>query len=209
MVITFLGGTGRLGQALIARFSRAGFRTILGSRTHFNGQKIADELNQRINPRYDIESYHYSQAVEKADIIFMTIPFPDSRDIALSLTHLLQYKILVDTSVPILQAKLVHHSVVAKTQQLLGSNVQVVAAFQTIAAQLLSLNHSYVHSNVLVSGNIQTACQMVIEITYAIGLNSIYCGNIEHSLTTENLAITLMQINRHYHTSSAGVNILL
>ena len=100
MVITFLGGTGRLGQALVARFSRAGFRTIVGSRAPSRGQTIASELNQRVNPVYCIESYDYAKAVEKADIIFMTIPFPESRDIALSLAHKLQYKILVDTSVP-------------------------------------------------------------------------------------------------------------
>lgn len=208
-MITFLGGTGRLGQALVTRFSRAGYRTILGSRVHEHGLKIASELNQRIQPMYYIEAYDYATAVKKADVIFMTIPFPDSRNVALAFAYLLKNKILVDTTVHVQQAELVPHSVVAKTQALLGCDIHVVSAFQTVSARLLSQDNSGIQSNVLVSGNESAACQIVIDLIHAIGLESIYCGNIDHSLTTENLAITLMQINRHHHTAHAGVKIIL
>ncbi|MDP3560588.1 MAG: NAD(P)-binding domain-containing protein [Legionellaceae bacterium] len=208
--ITFLGGTGRLGKVLLTRFARAGFRTFLASRLLSHGEETARKINNQIIPKYAIQACSYSEGVMQGDIIFMTIPYPASTAIAQSLNELLQHKLLVDTTVPVTtKGRLVYESAVAKTQKFLGEHVRVVSAFQTISATLLAQEQSAIDSNVLVTGNDLLACDRVINLAHFIGLKGVYCGNLDHSLTTENLAITLMQINRHHHTSTAGVNLLL
>ncbi len=210
MLIAFLGGTGRLGRALLKRCSQAGFTTVVGTRDVAAAGKLIAEMQQQSPMLPSIEIMDYAAAVEKAAIVFITIPFPESRAVACALAPLLSGKILIDASVPmLLNQGLASCSAVATTQTLLGAQVHVVSAFQTIAAALLHQDNLKITANVLITGNNMNACQQVMEVVHAMGLQGIYCGSIEHSLTSENLAITLMGINRHYQSSCAGVEISL
>lgn len=188
--LAFLGGTGRLGSGLAQRFLSSGFKVHIGSRTAYTNNR---------------DIYDYATAVELSDIIFLTIPFPYSRDIAYELKDKLIHKILVDTSVPISNLPTpVSVSAVVSTQNLLGNSVKVVSAFQTLPASWTSRQNS---GTILVAGDDYTSCDTVIKINQQAGFNSIYCGELKYSLVSENIAITLMQINRHYQIKT-GIRII-
>jgi predicted dinucleotide-binding enzyme len=97
-------------------------------------------------------------------------------------------------------------SAAQEAKEILGEEVQVVAAFQSIAHELL-LGEEDIESDVLVTGTSKAARQEAIKLVDAAGLRGWDAGPIENSVVVEGLTNVLININKQYGSTHAGIKI--
>ncbi|WP_398472983.1 NADPH-dependent F420 reductase [Tardiphaga sp.] len=211
-VVAVLGGTGSEGGGIALRLAHTGHTVIIGSRDEERAKEAARAINDRIGQERAVGMANPA-AVAAADLVLLTVPYAAQIKTLEPLRQALQGKILVDATVPLMPPKVSRvqlpngASAVAHAQEVLGSEIRVVSAFQNVSAHHLNdLDHS-VDCDVLVCGNDASACDQVIALIGAIGLRGIYAGTIENSAAAEAMTSLLIAINRRYKASGSGIRI--
>ena len=213
--IAILGGTGDLGTGLARRWSQAGYPVLIGSRTLDKAVEAVDGLvsiaKERGAGSIDVKAMTNIDAAQAADIVVMTVPFAHQLSTLESVKSALAGKILVDVTVPLVPPKVMRvqlpkeGSAGTRAQEFLGDDVQVVSAFQNVAAHHLK-EGSELTCDVLVCGNKKDARQQVVELVEAAGMRGIHAGSIANSAATEALTSLLIFINKQYQGHS-GIRI--
>jgi NADPH-dependent F420 reductase len=140
--IAVLGGTGPQGTGLALRLAAAGHDLTVGSRQAERARAVAAELSTRGGKT--IQGSDNRSAAQGSEIVFLTVPYAVQRSTVEAVLDALRGKILVDTTVPLVPPKVglvqlpQSQSAVAAIQQLAGSAVRVVSAFQNLSAQHLN-----------------------------------------------------------------------
>ena len=98
-------------------------------------------------------------------------------------------------------------SAAKEAQDFLGEGVQVVSAFQNVAADLLQDEASKIDCDVLVCGNKREARDAVVKLAEAAGLKAWHAGPIDNSAAAEALTSVLIFINRNGGVDHAGIRI--
>lgn len=211
-VLAVVGGSGAEGSGLALRWAQAGYRVLLGSRGVERAEAKAKELNALLGKDL-IAGMINSQAAEKADISVLTVPYGAQLSTLKELKGALAGKILVDVTVPLVPPKVSRvqlpegGSAVVIAQGELGSDVRVVAAFQSVSAHhLLDLEHQ-VDCDVMVFGDDKDARQSVVELADAIGLRGLHAGPLANSASAEALTSVLIFMNKHYKSPGTGIRI--
>jgi NADPH-dependent F420 reductase len=210
--IAILGGTGDLGTGLAIRWSKAGHRIIIGSRTLEKAQNAVAEL-AKISPDTPAEAMENPDAAKAGDIVVLTVPAEHQLSTLESVRGGLTGKILIDVTVPLVPPKVgtvqlpPEGSAGKRAQSLLGDDVMVVTAFQNIAAHLLQQDVA-IECDVLVAGNKKAAREKVIELAAEAGMTGYHAGPIENSAAAEALTSILIQINRQGKFSHSGIKIV-
>jgi 8-hydroxy-5-deazaflavin:NADPH oxidoreductase len=210
--IAIIGGTGAEGGGLALRLAHAGYPVVIGSREAVRAVEAAAEIVKRVEDA-QASGATSAEAAEQADIVLMTVPFAGQQPTALALTPYLKGKILIDATVPLIPPRVSRvqlpggQSAVARLQELLGSEVRVVAAFQNVSAHHLKELEHDVECDVLICGDDAEACETVIELAGSIGLKGIYAGGIANSAALEALTSVLIAINRRYQVAGSGIRI--
>lgn len=213
--IAILGGTGDLGTGLAMRWAKAGHRIVIGSRTLAKAAKAVAEL-ENIQPRSEPDQYAAMEnpdAARAGDIVVLTVPAAHQLATLESVSSGLAGKILIDVTVPLAPPRVgtvnlpPEGSAGKRAQDLLGRKVQVVTAFQNVAAHLLKKDVQ-VECDVLVCGDKRAARQRVIELAEAAGMSAWHAGPIENSAAAEALTSVLIQINRRHDISHSGIKIV-
>ncbi len=214
-VIAILGGTGDLGSGLARRWAQAGYRVIIGSRTQEKAQAATDDLRnimaQRGIDAVEVEAMENLAAAEAADIVAMTVPFAHHASTLEMIKPKMQGKILIDVTVPLVPPKVARVQLPEQgsagqiAQQILGDEVQVVSAFQNVAAHHLQEGQE-LSCDVLVSGNSKDARAAVIALVEAAGMRGYHAGSINNAAAAEALTSVLIFINKQYKCH-AGISI--
>ena len=210
--IAILGGTGDLGTGLAIRWSKAGHRIIIGSRTLPKAQAAVAAL-QEISPDTPAEAMENADAAAAGDIVVLTVPAEHQLSTLDGVRGGLDGKILIDVTVPLVPPKVgtvqlpPEGSAGKRAQELLGEGVMVVTAFQNIAAHLLQKDVD-IECDVLVAGNKKVARDKVIELAAEAGMTGWHAGPIENSAAAEALTSILIQINRRHDISHSGLKIV-
>lgn len=210
--IAILGGTGDLGTGLAIRWSKAGHKIIIGSRTLEKAQAAVDAL-AKISPDTPAQPMENGDAAAAGDIVVLTVPADHQLSTLEGVKDSLTGKILIDVTVPLKPPKVgtvqlpPEGSAGKRAQDLLGDDVMVVTAFQNIAAHLLQEDVE-IECDVLVSGNKKAARDKVIELTEQAGMRGFHAGPIENSAAAEALTSILIQINRKHDISHSGIRIV-
>ena len=199
--IAVIGGTGALGSGLALRWARAGYGIIIGSRSAENAAAKAADLAGAV-PNASVGGLENGAAAAAADIVVLTVPFANHQPMLEAVRDGAQGKILVDATVPLMPPKVARvqlpegGSAAKRAQDFLGEDVQVVSAFQNVAADLLQDEKSRIDCDVLVCGNKRAARQTVVDMAEAAGLTAWHAGPIENSAAAEALTSVLIFINR-------------
>ena len=210
--IAILGGTGDLGTGLAIRWSRAGHKIIIGSRTQKKADAAVASLKE-ISPETPAEAMVNPAAAAAGDIVVLTVPAEHQLSTLESVSEGLQGKILIDVTVPLIPPRVGtvqlpnEGSAGKRAQELLGDGVQVVTAFQNVAAHLLK-KPVEIQCDVLVAGNKRAARNKVIELAEKAGMRAWHAGPIENSAAAEALTSILIQINRRHDISHSGIRIV-
>lgn len=210
--IAILGGTGDLGTGLAIRWSKAGYKIVIGSRTLEKAQKAVASL-QEISPETPAEAMENLDASAAGDIVVLTVPAEHQISTLEYVKDNLKGKILIDVTVPLVPPKVgtvqlpPEGSAGKRAQECLGEDVMVVTAYQNIAAHLLQQDVE-IECDVLVCGDKKAAREKVIQLTEEAGMTGWHAGPVANSAAAEALTSILIQINRSGKISHSGIKII-
>ena len=215
-VLAILGGTGELGTGLARRWAQAGYTVIIGSRTLEKAELAVKNLREVMGDRgidsVNISAMENLAAAESADIVTITVPFSHQSSTLELVKPALQGKILVDVTVPLVPPKVARVQMPAQgsagqiAQAILGDEINVVSAFQNVAAAHLQESDP-VSCDVLVCGNKKAAREEVITLVEAAGMRGFHAGMINNAAAAEALTSVLIVINKQYGCH-AGIKIV-
>lgn len=210
-VIAILGGTGNEGGGLAIRWALSGHQVIIGSRSAEKAQAAAEEYNAASGCK-TIIGLTNPEAAEKAEIVVMTVPYQAHRITIESVQNHCRGKIFVDVTVPLAPPVYVvtlpeGRTAAEEAQALLGPDVQVVSAFQNIAAgHLTDINHPF-ECDVLVTGDSEGAKTVVLDLAADAGLRGIDAGPLANAIIAESLTPLMIWVNKKYKAKGAGIRI--
>lgn len=214
-VIAILGGTGDLGTGLARRWVKAGYQVIIGSRTQEKAEAAVESLLEVMGKRsvetINVRAMENRSAAECADIVAITVPFSHQAGTLEAVKPMLKGKILIDVTVPLVPPKVARVQLPEQgsagqiAQELLGEDVDVVSAFQNVAAHHLQEGHG-LDCDVLVCGNNKEARAKVIELIEAAGIRGFHAGPINNAAAVEAMTSVLIFINKQYKCH-AGIKI--
>lgn len=211
--LAIIGGTGKEGNALAARFARAGVRVLIGSRDATKAQTAADELNQRIN-QTNVAGYSNREAAARADVVLLSVPYAGMPPILDDLRDAAQNKIVINIASSLdperkSRAKLPPAgSVTAEVQQFFGDTAKVVCAFQNISPEKLESVEEKIDTDVLVCGNDKDARATVIELIRRIGVDAFDAGMLANASAVEAMTAILIAVNIKYKIKGAGIRLV-
>jgi hypothetical protein len=208
--IAVIGGTGKEGSGLAARWAKAGYKVVIGSRDGARAQARADELNAE-NGNTNLSGAENLAAAQIAGLVVLTVPYESHKSTLEYLQEALQGKVMIDVTVPLVPPKVrtVHipegKSASLEAQALLGEGVKVVTAYQNISSVHLGDDGEKIDCDVLICGDDEGAKEQVIELTKALGMRGIDAGSLANSAAIEALTPVLLYINKKYKVKSSGV----
>ncbi|AGH51379.1 NADPH-dependent F420 reductase [Sphingomonas sp. MM-1] len=210
--LAVLGGTGKEGSGLAARWAAAGYEVVIGGRDAGKAEAAAAELAAAI-PGANVRGADNAAAAAAGEIVVLTVPYAAQQATALAVKDALAGKILVDVTVPLVPPKVNRvqlpegGSAAMALQAALGEGVRVVSAFQNISAHHLhDLGHE-LDCDVLVAGDDIAAREAVIALAEAAKLRGFHAGPLCNSVVAEALTSVLISINQRYKVPSAGIRI--
>jgi len=210
--IAVLGGTGKEGKGLAYRWAKAGYHVFIGSRSAEKARAAAQDLWKLLEGNVLIEGLSNQEAAQRADIVVLTVPYSAHRDTLESVKDLLKGKLLIDVTVPIVPPKITKvqmpsaGSAAQEAKQILGEDAEVASAFQNISHEHL-LQDQDVECDVLVTGTSKEARAETLKLVAATGLIGWDAGPIENSVVLEGLTSVLLNINKQYGSTHAGIKI--
>ena len=210
--IAVLGGTGKEGKGLAYRWAKAGYRVLIGSRSSERAVTAASEIMELLEGSSSLVGTTNLEAAQQADIVVVTVPYSAHRETLESVKDVLKGKLLIDVTVPLVPPKLTKvqmptaGSAAQEAKEILGDDVQVTAAFQNISHELL-FDEDDINSDVLVTGTSKQARDETLMLVEAAGLIGWDAGPIENSVVVEGLASVLININKRYGSTHAGIRI--
>ncbi len=212
LTIAVLGGTGKEGKGLAYRWAKAGYRVLIGSRTEEKAIIAASEIIQLLDGASSTVGMFNLDAARQANIVVLTVPYAAHRATLESVKDALKGKILIDVTVPLVPPKMTKvqmpaaGSAAQEAQEIVGEGVEVAAAFQNISYEHL-LGEGNAECDVLVTGSSKDARAEAIKLVEAAGLTGWDAGPIENSVVVEGLASVLININKQYGSTHAGIKI--
>jgi 8-hydroxy-5-deazaflavin:NADPH oxidoreductase len=211
LTIAVLGGTGKEGKGLAYRWAKAGYRVLIGSRLSERAVTVASEIMQLLEGSSSVVGTTNLEAATQAEIVVLTVPYAAHRATLESVKDALKGKLLIDATVPLVPPKTKVQmppagSAAQEAKEIVGEDVQVVAAFQSISHQLL-LGDEDIECDVLVTGTSKDARHEALRLVEATGLTGWDAGPIENSVVVEGLASVLININKQYGSTHAGIRI--
>ncbi|HLF73370.1 MAG TPA: NADPH-dependent F420 reductase [Anaerolineales bacterium] len=213
LTIAVLGGTGKEGKGLAYRWAQAGYRVLIGSRSEEKAVSAASEIMQLLEGSSSVVGVTNLEAAQRSDIIVLTVPYAAHRATLESVRDALKGKLLIDVTAPLVPPRLTKvqmppaGSAAQEAKEIVGEDVQVVAAFQNISHELL-LGEEAVECDVLVTGTSKDARHEALKLVEAAGLTGWDAGPIENSVVVEGLASVLININKQYGSTHAGIKII-
>ena len=211
--IAFIGGTGPEGRGLAFRLALAGHRVIIGSRRQQRAEAAAAEVRSRA-PQAQVAAGLNADAVRRADMVFITVPFEAQRDTLASLTDQIGERLVVSTTVPLVVEKgragtvAVPEGSAAEQAQALLPRARVVAAFQNLSAHKLLEGDAPLEMDVVVCADDAEAKRTVMALAEEVrGLRAVDGGPLANSRYVEDVTALLLNINRRYK-AHAGIRIV-
>ena len=212
VTIAVLGGTGKEGKGLAYRWANAGYRVLIGSRSSERAVTAASEIIGLLEGSGSVVGTTNQEAAQQANIVVLTVPYSAHRETLESVKDLLKGKLLIDVTVPLVPPKVTKvqmpaaGSAAQEAKEIVGEGVEVVAAFQNISHEHL-LTEDDVDCDVLVTGTSKDARAEALTLVEAAGLTGWDAGPIENSVVVEGLTSVLININKQYGSTHAGIKI--
>jgi coenzyme F420-0:L-glutamate ligase/NADPH-dependent F420 reductase len=209
--IAIIGGTGALGGALVKRLALRGHAVWIGSRDPQKAAAFSDALRAEA-PLLNVQGTSLAEAAEQAELIFVTVPYAAHHDTLVEIRQAAQGKIVVDATVPLRPPKVgtvqlpSTGSAVVEGAALLGPNVRVISALQNVGAEKLG-SLDPIDADVFVAGDDGEAVETVRTILSELDLRSWHVGPLANSAAAEALTSVLIQLNRRYKLTQAGVRV--
>ena len=211
LTIAVLGGTGKEGKGLAYRWAKAGYKVLIGSRSSERAVTTASEIMELLEGSSSLVGTSNQEAAQLAEIVVLTVPYAAHRETLESVKDALKGKLLIDTTVPLMKPMNKVQmppagSAAQEAKEILGDDVQVVAAFQNTSYELL-LTDDDIECDVLITGTSKDARTEALTVVEAAGLTGWDAGPIENAAVVEGLTSVLININKQHGSKHAGIKI--
>jgi len=214
--IPIVGGTGALGAGLALRWAAAGRPIAIGSRSAERAAEAAAKLRDAV-PGAAVEGLLNEEAAQRAEIVFLTVPFRAQSENLNNLREALRPgQILVDCTVPLAAAVsgkatrtlgVWQGSAAQQAQEMVPEGVTVVAALHSVGAPSLGDPDAVLDEDVLICGDRKADKARVARLVELIpGLRAVNAGPLETARIVEQLTPLLISVNVRYKTH-AGIKL--
>ncbi len=209
--LAIVGGTGALGGGLAKRWAARGYPIVIGSRSAERAEAAAQALMES-GAAVPVRGLDNAASASAGDIVVITVPYASHGAILAEIKDAVAGKIVVDATVPLVPPKVARvqlppeGSAAQAAQELLGEEVQLVAAFHNVAAHKLAQDVE-IDCDVLVCGDQVAAREAVVTLVEALGLRGLHGGPLANAAAAEALTSVLIGINKRYKVDGAGIRI--
>ncbi len=212
--IAIVGGTGREGLGLAARWSAAGHEVHIGSRDAQRASDRAAELNgARAEGAPEIGWGANHEVVPHADVVVLTVPWKAHRSTLEGLAGTLDGKLVIDITIPLAPPKVTQVSLpeggsaAAQTKALVGGQAHVAVTLHHVSSGHLADPEHAFDCDVLVCADDPDARSRTMALVMDLGLNAIDAGVLANAVALESLTPVLLHINRTYGVKGAGIRV--
>lgn len=211
MTIAILGGTGKEGAGLAARWARVGHAIIIGSRDPERARAKAAELRAATG-KPAITGAGNAEAAAQGELVVIAVPAGGLAAILPDARQACRGKVVVSTVVPLtfggprLFTPPPAGSSAEEAQALLPE-AKVVAAFHHIAAHELSATEHDIECDLLLCGADADAKKAVAALGASMGLRAIDVGPLSNAGPLESITAVLATVNRRYKLKNSGIKI--
>lgn len=212
MRIGIIGGTGREGRGLAARWARAGHHVTLGSRDVERARAVARELATGGNgsgaTALNIQGGDNAWAISAAEVVLLSVPYAAHAETLGALRAQLHGKIVIDITVPLKPPKVtqVHlpagQSAALEAQAILGPATPVAAGLHHVSSSHLGDPDMRIDCDVLVCSDDDRARAVTIELVGDLGLRGLDAGPLRNAIALEALTPVLLHLNKKYGVSA-------
>ncbi len=208
-MLGFIGGTGPEGRGLAVRLAIGGEDVAIGSRDAARAERAADEV-RRHAPGARVTAGVNANVAERADVVFITVPFSSHAVTLSDLAGALDGKTVVDVVVPMefragraFPVEVEEGSASEQAQSILPGSA-VVGAFHTTSAVDLLVPGRSLGSDVVVCADDLGAKRAVMRLAESIeGVRSVDGGALSNAAFVEGFTVLLMDVNRIYRAHSS------
>jgi NADPH-dependent F420 reductase len=194
------------------RFARAGNMVFVGSRSEERAAEAVAAVKEKV-PEGDVFGGLNLEGAEKADVVFLTVPWDAHESTLAELAEAIGDKILVDVVVPMVFEKdgpkaidLDDGSAAGQAERL-APNARVVSGFHHLDGKELQKIDRPVQGDVLVASDHKTAKKKVMDLVEQIEwVRALDAGPLANSRYLEHWTVVLVQLNKIYKAHS-GVRI--
>ena len=211
--IAFIGGTGPEGLGLAMRFAKSGNEICIGSRVLERAQEATAKVKEKV-PQARVQGLLNAEAIEKAESVFLTVPYDAHQDTLEALAEAIGDKVLVDVATPMVfdrdgpKSIAVEEGSAAQQARAVAQRAKVVSAFHHLDGANLQRIEKPIQGDVIVCGDHKGAkkriLQLVEEIEYVRALDG---GGLANSRYLEQWTVMLLHLNR-IHKARSGVRIV-
>ena len=211
--IAIIGGTGKEGFAVASRFAKAGFRTIIGSRSAEKAVTSAQTLNTQFKVS-TAEGATNRDATAKANIVLLAVPYDGMKPILEDIKPAAAGKIIINIASSLDPEKKSRArinpagSIAQEIQNFFGADTKVVDAFQNISPEQLEKFDEKIETNVLVVGADRETRDLIIGMIKKIGIDAYDAGMIQNAVVVETMTAALIAINIRYKIKGAGIQLI-
>jgi 8-hydroxy-5-deazaflavin:NADPH oxidoreductase len=189
--IGLVGGTGKEGRGLAARWTPAGHEVVIGSRDPAKGD---------------------NRAAARCDVVVLCVPYPAHAATLRELAGELAGKIVVDPVVPLVPpaittVTLPEGGAAALEAQRLVPDARVVAALHHVSSVHLSQAGRVLHGDVLVCADDAHARDVVLGLIGDLGMRGLDAGPLANAVALEAMTPVLLYMNRKYKRQGLGLAI--
>jgi NADPH-dependent F420 reductase len=203
-VVALIGGTGKLGTALAARFARAGHDVVIGSRDAGRAAQVASRLagaGEGVGGH--VRGATNADAVAASDVVVITVPFDAQAATLRDLAGAVGERVAVSTAVPVRFVDgdgPIHVDVDAGSASeqaaVLLPRARVVGALHTVSSAKLAKLDNALDGDVLITGDDADAKVTVAGLLASLGgIRAVDAGPLRNSRYVEQLTVLLLSIN--------------
>jgi NADPH-dependent F420 reductase len=189
--IGLVGGTGKEGRGLAARWERAGHTCVIGSRDPARGD---------------------NRAAAACDVIVLCVPYGAQAATLEELGPLLAGKIVVDIVVPLTPPQVTKVSLppggaAAIEAQKLVPDARVVATLHHVSSAHLGDPAHAIPGDVLLCGDDAAAKDTVIALLAELPARGLDCGPLANAVALEAMTPVLLYLNKKHKKGGLGLTI--
>ena len=215
MDVAIVGGTGAEGFGLGLRLAQAGHHVTIGSRVAEKAAASVQEAKTSLGPDASVDGDVNAGSVVGKPVVFVTVPFAGQAMAYDTIKDALAAGTVVcDCTSPLMTAvggrathalRPWHGSAAEFAKSLLPKGTRLVAAFHTIASDVLRDLNQDVDSDALVMGDDADAKAVVGSLIADIpGMRWVDCGGLQMARIAEGLTPLLISINGRYKVRESG-----
>lgn len=204
MRIAVLGGTGKLGRGLAARWALAGHEVLVGSRSRERGAKAAEEISEEVRAlgcEAELGSGLYEEVSKEAEVVVLSVPFWGLEEALEAIRGVVEGKVVLSPVSPVRVEKgrvemlRVEAGSVAELVEERLPGARVASAFQTVSYAKLAKLEEPLEGDVVVCSDDDYAKEVTMRLVEDIpNLRALDGGCLSNSRYVEGLAYLVIDM---------------